>query len=164
MVNVREAEEFLAGHRIAVIGASDDRANFGRTVVRELRSHGYDAVAVNPTASTVDGEPCYPELGAVPGDVDGAIVMVNRSRSAGVVQECIDRGIRHVWLFKGLGGPGAVSDEAVERSREHGVALVAGACPLMFLEPLAWPHRLHRFVRRHNGSLVGSAESTAKAR
>jgi uncharacterized protein len=159
MISVREAREFLVGRRIAVIGASDDRANFGRTIVKELRAHGFEVVAVNPSATTVDGDRCYPDVFAVPGVLDGAIVMVNRSESAAVVRGCIERGIRNVWLFKGIGGGGAVSDEAVGLCRQHGVAVVAGACPLMFLEPVAWPHRLHRFVRRHNGSLVAAADA-----
>jgi hypothetical protein len=67
-----------------------------------------------------------------------------------------------VWLFKGIGGPGAVSDEAVRIAREHGLSLVEGACPLMFLESPGLVHRAHRFVRRRKGVLAdGSRESVA---
>ena len=62
-----------------------------------------------------------------------------------------------MWLFKGIGGPGALSDEVVRLCEDNGIDVVAGACPLMFLEPVGWFHRLHRSARRHNGSLVAKA-------
>jgi predicted CoA-binding protein len=37
-------DRFLAGHRLAVVGASDERSNFGRTVYEALRDRGYDVV------------------------------------------------------------------------------------------------------------------------
>jgi predicted CoA-binding protein len=154
MIETAVAEEFLSLHRLALVGASDDAKGFSKTVYRELREHGHDVVAVNPNATTVNGDPCYPDLAAVPGELDGVVVMVNRSKAADVVRACADRGVTNVWLFKGLGGEGAVSDEALEVCRENGMRVVAGACPLMFLEPVAWIHRAHRAVRHLNGSLA----------
>lgn len=149
-----DVDEFLAGHRIAVIGASDEHDNFARTIYRELKSHGYEAIAVHPTATTVDGDPAFAHIDAVPAPVDGAIVMVPSDAAATVVQECVDAGVTHVWLFRGLGGDGAVSPDAVRLCTERGVDVVAGACPLMFLEPVGWFHRMHRAGRHHSGSLV----------
>jgi uncharacterized protein len=150
-------QEFLAQHRIAVVGASDKKDSFGRTIYRELRQHGYEAVAVNPHAESVEGDVCYPDLEAVPGQLDGVVVMVGRDAAADVVRACAARGVQRVWLFKGVGGSGAVSDEALELCDAHGIDVVAGACPLMFLEPVAWFHRAHRGLRHLNGSLARSA-------
>ncbi len=157
MVSMLAVNEFLAQKHIAVVGASDVKGSFAKTVYRELRSHGYDVVPVNPTATSVDGDRCFPDIASVPGVIDGALVMVNRDISASVVSDCATRGIKRVWLFKGIGGPGAVSDDAVRIAREHDMSLVEGACPLMFLETPAWIHRVHRFVRRHNGALTEAA-------
>ena len=154
MIDPAQVQDFLAGARIAVVGASDDPKSFARTICHELRKHGYDPVAVNPNASIVDGNPCYPDLASVPGELDGVVVMVHRDRAAGVIEACVARGVRRVWLFKGIGGGGAVSDRAVELCRAHGISVIAGACPLMFLEPVAGVHRLHRAVRRLNRSLA----------
>jgi uncharacterized protein len=76
--------------------------------------------------------------------------MVSGARSAEVVRACIDKGIPRVWLHRGA-GPSSVSDEAVALCREHGVAVVDGACPLMFAEPVGWIHRAHRLGRRLAG-------------
>ncbi len=54
---------------------------------------------------------------------------------------------RAVWLHRGV-GTGAVSERAVELCREAGVAVVDGACPLMFAEPVGAFHKLHRMISR----------------
>jgi predicted CoA-binding protein len=157
MVSMQAVNEFLAQRRIVVVGVSDVKGSFAKTVYRELRSHGYDVVPVNPMANSVDGDRCFPDVASVPGPIDGAIVMVNRDISASIVSDCAARGIKRVWLFKGVGGPGAVSDEAVRIAHENGINLVEGACPLMFLERPALIHRIHRFVRRRNGALTDAS-------
>jgi acyl-CoA synthetase (NDP forming) len=153
MISTSQAQQFLAHRRLAVVGASDAAGNFGGAVYEELRKRGRNPVAVNPAADTVRGEPCYPDLAAVPGDIDGAIVMVPRDRAATVVEQCAARGVPRVWLFRGITGQGAVSDAALAAAQEHGLEVVAGACPLMFLEPAAWVHRVHRTVRRTRGQV-----------
>ncbi|HEX4430547.1 MAG TPA: CoA-binding protein [Frankiaceae bacterium] len=153
MIDPAQAKAFLAAGRIAVVGASDEPKNFGRTIVRALTDHGIDALAVHPRAVGVAGRPCYPDLASVPGAVDGVIVMVASSAAVAVVRECMERGIPRVWLFKGS-GPGAVSDDAIRFCDDHGISVVAGACPLMFLEPVGGVHKLHRLIRRANGSLA----------
>ncbi|MEQ1786225.1 MAG: CoA-binding protein [Acidimicrobiales bacterium] len=153
MISTATVNRFLAEPRITVVGASDAKGSFGGTVYRSLRDHGYDVVAVHPTAATVAGDPCYPDLAHVHGPIRAVLVMVNATAALDVVDACIAREVDQVWLFRGLGGDGAVSDDAVRRLREHGVSVVAGACPLMFLEPVGLVHRIHRRMRRIHGSL-----------
>ena len=160
-VSVQAVNEFLAQRRLAVVGVSDAKGSFAKTVYRELRAHGYDVVPINPSAAVVDGDRCYPDLASVPGDIDGAIVMVNGDVSPSVVRDCVASGVPRVWLFKGVGGPGAVSDEAVRIAHEHGLSVVDGACPLMFLESPGWVHRVHRFMRRRAGAITNELEPAA---
>lgn len=152
MIDPARARSFLEAGRIAVIGASDDERNFGRTVCRALREQDREVVAVHPSAAGSDGAPGYPSLDSVPGPIDTAIVMVPADRAADVVTECVALGVPRIWLFKGL-GPGSVSAEAVQVARDAGAEVVAGACPLMFLEPVRGVHRFHRGVRRARGAV-----------
>jgi predicted CoA-binding protein len=154
MVSMSAVEDFLAQRRFAVVGASDTKGNFGTVVARELRANGYEVIPVNPAADMVDGQRCHRDLASVPGQLDGVIVMVHRDAAAAVVRDCVARGVRRVWLFKGAGGAGSVSPEAVEIARKNGLVLVEGACPLMFVGRPGWFHRLHRFIRRRSGALV----------
>ena len=89
------------------------------------------------------------------GTIDGAIIMVPSDAAEQAVQECIAAGITEVWLFRGV-GQGSCSDAAAQACRDHGVGLVNGACPLMFLAPVRGVHRFHRGVCRARRSLVDS--------
>jgi len=153
VVDPRTAEALLARRRVAVAGASAGERSFATAVYRELRERGYDVVAVNTHARPVLGDPCYPDLCSVPGPVDWVLVMVPADQAGRVVDDAIAASIPGVWFFKGL-GPGAVSDDAVDHARRHGLTVVAGACPLMFLQPVRGVHRAHRALRRLRGSLA----------
>lgn len=154
MIDPSNVKDFLAQRRLAVVGASDTRDNFARTIYQQLRDHGYEVAAVHPDAATVAGDPCYPDLASVPGQLDGVIVMVNRDAAPEVVRDAAALGVPRVWLFKGIGGSGAVSNEAVELCDHHDIKVIPGACPMMFLEPVGWFHRIHRGVRHLNGALA----------
>src|SRR5687767_3705830 len=110
MITNDAVQAFLADHCIAVAGASDKKNNFGRAVVVALADHGYRPIPIHPTETLVDGRRAYPRLQDVPHAVDGVIVMVTGDGAAEVVDDADAIGIRHVWLFKGIGGPGAVSE------------------------------------------------------
>lgn len=156
MIQPEVVQEFLAQHRIAIVGASDEKDNFGRAIHKEMRDRGYDAVAVHPTATVVNDEPCFPDLASVPGALDGIILAVPATAAADVVRAAIARQVPRVWFFKGAGA-GSVSAEAIELAHGAGVTTIDGACPLMFLEPTPWFHRAHRMLRRLNGSIARAA-------
>jgi predicted CoA-binding protein len=153
-VRREDASSFLDLPRLAVVGASADERKFGNTIYRALRDAGRTVVPVNTGEETVAGDPCYPSVKDVPGGIDGAIVMTPAASAAGVVRDCIDAGIRNVWLFKGIGGPGATSDEARQLCHDAGISTIDGACPLMFLEPVRGAHRFHRSIRHLRGAVA----------
>jgi predicted CoA-binding protein len=146
MVSTAVIDDFLAQQRLAFVGVSHEPKAFSATVYRELKSHGYELSPVNPHADEVDGDRCVASVAELPDGLDGAVVMVPSDASAEVVRACIDRGIPRVWLHKGA-GPSSVSDDAVALCREHGVEVVDGACPMMFMDDAAWLHRVHRWGR-----------------
>ena len=145
MLDRRSIDDFLAQRHLAVVGVSGKPNDFPVTIVKELRDHDYDVAAVGAHVDDVGGVPAYHSLEDVPGELDGVVVMVRSEAAADVVRQAADRGVPRVWLFKGA-GHGAVSDEAIGYCRAHGVDVVEGACPLMFLEPVKGVHRFHRFV------------------
>jgi uncharacterized protein len=70
------ASEFLANKRIAVTGVSrNPKGGHGSNIVyQRLRQRGYEVVAVNPNADTVEGDRCYHDLGSIPGGVDAVVI------------------------------------------------------------------------------------------
>lgn len=130
------ARDFLAQKRIAVVGVSRETAT-GNAIYRKLRDEGYAVFAVNPNTTEAEGDPCYPSVKALPGPVDGVVIVTRPEISEQVMRDCVEAGVPRVWMH---GNPmfGAdntsVSDAATAYGREHGVAVIAGGCPMMFLE------------------------------
>lgn len=154
VVDRAAVERFLACDRIALVGASADAKKFGNTVFRALRDHGHEVVPVNPRAAEVEGVPCVATVAELPDGVDAAMIMVLGNDAVAAVHACAARGIHHVWLFRGVGSPGAVSAASAAACRQHSLDAVVGACPLMFLEPVDTVHRMHLAVRRYNGAFA----------
>jgi len=153
MITNDAVRTFLEGHRIALVGASDAKDSFARTIDLALVDHGYEVVPVNPRHDELGGRPCYPRVTEGPAPVDGAIIMVGSDHAAEVVDDVAAAGIARVWLFKGLGSQGAATPGAIEACERHGLETVAGACPLMFLEPVGAGHRMHRGIRTWRGAV-----------
>lgn len=146
------AAAFLAGRRIAVAGVSRNSGEAANFIYRKLRDAGYDVYAVNPHAEEVEGDRCYPDLAAVPVRLDGVVAVTPPEATEEVVRACIDLGIPRVWMHRGM-GPGSVSASAVALCRAHDIAVIPGACPMMFCEPVDVGHRCIRGLSRLTGRL-----------
>jgi len=149
MTTLAEVNACLARPRLALVGLSTHEQDFSRAVFKELTERGYDVVPVNPKAETIAGRPAYPSVAAIPEPVEWVLVMTPPQAAAAVVAEAHAAGVDHVWLHRGV-GRGAVSDEAIGLAREHGLTLVAGECPLMFVgdgKP-GFPHNVHAFFKK----------------
>lgn len=138
------AAEFLSMKRIAVTGVSRRPAQHGSNVVYcRLRECGYDVFAVNPSATEVEGAPCFPDLKAIPGGVDAVVIGTRPERAMETMRQCAELGIKQVWMHRSI-GVGSVSEEAAAWGRQHGMRVIAGGCPLMF-EPVSDPgHKVMR--------------------
>jgi len=139
-------EDFLAQKRIAMVGVSREPKEFSGMLFKELSKRGYDMVPVNPATSEVLGRTCYARVQDIQPAVDAAILMTSPAVTESVVRDCAEAGIRRVWMYR-AGGQGAVSGAAVEFCRAHGIQVVPGECPFMFL-PNAGFHAVHTFIRK----------------
>jgi predicted CoA-binding protein len=141
------AREFLAARRVALVGFSRNPKDFSRFLDAELGKRGVDVVPVHPTATAVDGRPCFPRVSLVTPPVEAALVLVPPAESAAVVRDCLDAGVHRIWLHRG-GGPGSASPEALALCAQRGVEPVVDLCPFMVMPGAGWPHRLHGWLRR----------------
>ena len=136
------AEAFMSSKRFAVTGVSRASEGHGSNVVyQRLKERGYDVVAINPNADRVEGDPCYPNLSAVPGGVDAVVIGTSPEHALATTQEAAALGITKVWMHRSF-GTGSVSDEATRFGREHGILMIDGGCPLMFGNPSDGGHRV----------------------
>ncbi len=155
MITLREAaEEFLAQPRIAVAGVSRDSKQPANLIYRRLRDAGREVFAVNPNAETLEGDPCFPRVTAIPGGVDGVVIATTPQAADEVVADCAAAGVPRVWIHRGL-GPGSSSEVAVAYCREHDINVIPGGCPNMFGATADPGHRCLHAMLRLSGKVPG---------
>jgi predicted CoA-binding protein len=145
-------QDFLAQKKIAVVGVSDRRDTGCNLGYRKLKQAGYAVSAVNPRLTSFEGDPCYPDLKAIPDRPEAVFILANPKVTDQIVQQCVELGIKRVWMHcmmgtkPGLaGGMTSVSPEAVALCRANGITVIPGGCPNQFLEP-DFGHRMMRVL------------------
>jgi predicted CoA-binding protein len=129
MTEQEQIKQFLAGKRFAVVGASKDRAKYGNKVLRAYLQNHRDAIPVNPGADQIEGLTAYRDLASVPSDVDGVSIITPPAVTEKVVEQALQRGIKHIWMQ-----PGAESAAAIESAENAGANVIAGGpCLLVAL-------------------------------
>ncbi|HYF93770.1 MAG TPA: CoA-binding protein [Symbiobacteriaceae bacterium] len=131
--------EFLAQKRIAVAGVSRNPREYSSAVFRTLKEKGYEVYPINPHAEEVEGVRCYKSVKDVPGPLDGVVAVLPVAQEVALVRECREAGIPRVWLRM-------ESTAAESLAKEAGIAVVNGACPIMFLG--GGLHTVHRWFTR----------------
>lgn len=134
-------EDFLAQKKIAVVGVSRTKTKFGNTIYKELKQKGYDVYAVNPYVTTFDDDPCYVDLMSIPEKVNAVVICIPPAQSEAIVNQAKEAGIKKVWLQQG-----SQSEAAVKFCEENGIDCVSNECILMFAQPSAFIHRVHKWV------------------
>ena len=150
-----QVDEFLAQKRIAVAGVSRDHSHHpvGDLIYQRLKKTGHEVIPVNPHMQSYEGERCYPDLQSIPGGVDGVVIVTRPEVTERIVQDCTDAGVRRVWIHKSMPKGSSVSAKAVEHCRQHGISVIAGACPMMYGEGADLAHRCMRVILKLTGGL-----------
>ena len=144
------ASAFLANKRVAVTGVSRKARDHGANYVyKRFKERGYQVFAVNPNATHVEGDACYPDLKSIPGGVEAVMIGTRPEFAEVTMRECVDLGIKRVWMHHGAGAS-SVSAAATTYGREHGITVIDGGCPLMFGPTADLGHRVMRLAYGRN--------------
>jgi hypothetical protein len=109
--------------KIAVVGLSPKTERDSNKVAKYLMENGYEIVPVNPGQKEILGQKCYKTLEEIPYPVDVADLFLNPTRVPAVVDQAIDKGIGVIWMQLGV-----IHNEAAQKAREAGVAVVMDKC------------------------------------
>ena len=133
-------KDFLAQKKIAVVGVSDKRETGCNAAYKRFKEAGYAVSAVNPRLETFEGDPCYPDLKAIPEPPEAVFILTNPRVTEQIVQQCVDLGIKRVWMHCMMGtkpglaeGNTSVSQAAVQVCKDNGITVIPGACPNQYL-------------------------------
>ncbi|MGD8828495.1 MAG: CoA-binding protein, partial [Gammaproteobacteria bacterium] len=92
-------------------------------VARAMQGYGYKIIPVRPGVDEILGEPAVADLA----DLDEAVDIVDVFRAPehvdGIVDTCIENGLKVLWLQEGV-----VNEAAAERARQAGMFVVMDRC------------------------------------
>lgn len=123
-VNNAELKRILETARtIATVGFSTNWERPGYFVPEYLATQGYNVIPVNPTVTEIQGRKAYPDLLAVPEQVDVVQIFRRAEDVPPIVEQAIQIGARVVWMQEGI-----VNEAAAERARAAGLDVVMNEC------------------------------------
>ena len=121
---MRTIEDILRDCRtVAVVGLSPNPMRPSHRVAAYLQAHGYRIVPVNPNATEVLGERCYPSLTAIPHPVELVDIFRRSEEVSPVVDQAIQVGAGALWMQLGI-----VDEPSAARARENGLDVVMDKC------------------------------------
>ena len=108
---------------VAVVGATDDPDKYGSVIYRDLKNKGFSVYAVNPKRDTVDGDPAYASLAALPVEPTIINIVVPPQVTLRVLEQALELDLRNVWIQ-----PGAESPEVMTFIQENDFNYMANSC------------------------------------
>lgn len=114
---------------IAIVGASTTPGKIGYTVLANLIQSNYEGkiYPINPTADEILGLKAYPEVAAVPGSIDAAVIVVPAKLVIEVAEECGKKGVKGlIVITSGFSEVGRrdLEDELVAVARQYGMRVL----------------------------------------
>jgi acetyltransferase len=114
---------------VAIVGASTQPGKIGYTVIENLLKGGYQGkiYPINPTASEILNLPVFPNISAVPGDVDLAVITVPVKLACQVIEECGQKGIKALSVItSGFSEVGRqdLEQEMLDIARHYGMRIL----------------------------------------
>lgn len=132
---MRPLQPLLEPKSVAIIGASSDFNKLNGRPIRNLLDKGYAGAIypVNPKYDQVGPLPCYPNIQAIPGPIDLAVIILPAPSVEGCLRELAAVGAKAAVVFSaGFGetGPeGKALEESVSKAaRETGIRLCGPNC------------------------------------
>jgi len=122
---------FLKPNSVAIIGASRDTAKRGNRAIQMLLDSRYEGqiIPINPREAEILGLRCYPELAAVPFDIDLALICTPAATVPDVIELCGRKNVKGALVLAGgfseASPQGALLEaRALETARRYGVRLI----------------------------------------
>jgi acyl-CoA synthetase (NDP forming) len=121
---------------VAVIGASDDNTKHGYIVLTNVRDTGFQGgiYGISRRLKDVDGIPCFPDLAAVPEQVDIAFLAIPAEAAVQAVRDCARAGLKAVIVgsagyAESLDAGGAERQAELQRiANQEGIRIVGPNC------------------------------------
>jgi len=114
-----------ASHTIAVVGLSGKKFRPSYGVSEYMQKEGYRIIPVNPNETEVLGEKSYARIEDIPEHIDIVDIFRRPEFVGPVVDSAIQVGAGVIWMQEGV-----VHEEAAQKARDAGLAVVMDRCIL----------------------------------
>jgi acetyltransferase len=127
---------------IAVIGATEKEGSVGRTILWNLISNPFGGTVfpINAKRASVLGIKAYPNLAALPQQVDLAVIVTPAATVPGLITECVEAGVKGAIIisagFKETGATGAALEQQILQQARPGKLRIIGPNCLGVMSPL----------------------------
>ncbi|MCK9407599.1 MAG: CoA-binding protein [Bacteriovoracaceae bacterium] len=149
--------EFLQQPFIAVVGISSSKQTIANDICQKLRNGRRTVYAVGRNSTSFQNDSCYPDLASLPSPVQGVFVVARPVNVDRIVEECITLKIPRVWIHNMAGintaSASGISEQTRQQCRDHGITLIPGACPMMFVNNADFGHRCIKWFLSVTGRL-----------
>ena len=108
---------------IAVVGLSPNWYRPSFFAAKYMQEHGYRAIPVNPNASEILGETCYPSVAAIPVPVDIVDCFRQPDEMPELARAAVAKGAKVFWMQLGLR-----NDAAAKIANDAGLDVVQNRC------------------------------------
>ncbi|WP_088344905.1 MULTISPECIES: bifunctional acetate--CoA ligase family protein/GNAT family N-acetyltransferase [Rhodomicrobium] len=174
-MTIRNLEYALEPKSVALIGASERPGSVGLTVMRNLRAGGFAGPIwmVNPKHRRLDGTDCYPDVAALPGTPDLAVIATPAATVPGIVAELGRKGTRAaVVLSAGVGRENGLRQAMLSASQPSLLRVIGPNCLGILVPKIGLnasfahivPKPGHLALLSQSGAVISAAIDWAAAR
>lgn len=164
-------KDFFTPKSVAIIGASAHPEKIGFAITKNVLDgrFGGKIYPINPDCDNLLGLPCFPNVGAVKGPIDLAIIVVPATVVGSVLAECGRKKIKYAIIisagFAEVGPEGVKRQEAIRKVADlYNIRLLGPNC-LGVIDPI---HRLNasfatNMPEKRNIAVVSQSGATCTA-
>lgn len=147
-VALQQINHFVSASNIAIAGASRNEKSFSANVVQHLSQRGYQLWLINPNFEKDDNQlHQLTSIDTLPPDVQHLLILTPPPHTEELVQQAIDKGIKHIWIQQQSETQGAI-DLAIDK----GINVIHHECIFMFTQPAGF-HKFHRTIKQFFGTM-----------
>ena len=116
-MTIRNLDALFQPRSVALVGASPRPGSLGQLVARNLVRAGFQGATyfVNPTATTIEDQPCYPDVASLPEAPDLAIIATPPDAVPDLIVQLGQRGTRGAVVITAGFGEGGSAEGAARR-------------------------------------------------
>ncbi|HRY22403.1 MAG TPA: acetate--CoA ligase family protein [Candidatus Dojkabacteria bacterium] len=125
----------LSPKSIAIVGVSQDSEKIGSVILKNLINGGYNGkiYPINPKYEELQGRKVYPNILAIPEDIDMVCIAIPHQFVEDVVDQCVEKRVKSVLIisagFREVGPEGAQLEERITtKLKRENIRLIGPNC------------------------------------